>query len=200
MLFPHNNYCFFLSLRHVMIWVFATLKESKRREDVGVQQTLKHGAGTVRCVWVYAVEGALCSMPHSVTQEKNIYHTDHKQPSRLSVISDGFNCNSSCRVGVGAARTRIPTAHNNKFQHQGDAGMTQTQTDGCWKRVKAIVVPAVTGLNQPPGPKRRHGSGYWHTDPQNSALMENLLQMSPEAGGRRLMVKTMADKDWEWRQ
>lgn len=39
--------------------------------------------------------------------------------------------------------------------------MTPTQTDGCRNKVKAIVLPAVTGLNQPPGLKRRHGSGYW---------------------------------------
>lgn len=44
--------------------------------------------------------------------------------------------------------------------------MTPTQADGCRNKVSVVVLPAVTGLNQPPGLKSRHGSGDWCQDVQ----------------------------------
>lgn len=59
-----------------------------------------------------------------------------------------------------------PNSQQQQTSTSGDAAMTPTQTDGCRNKVKAIVLSAVTRLNQLPGLKRRHGSGYWCQDVQ----------------------------------
>lgn len=99
-----------------------------------------------------------------------------------------------------------PNSQQQQIQTSEDAGMTPTQTDGCRNKIKAIVLPTVTGLNQPPGLKRRHGSGYWCQDVQILRTLSTdgkSAVMFLEAGGwwlKRLQIKNESgnNKLYQW--
>lgn len=119
-----HNSSVVLSFRYTLeIKSICTLGRRTRGRGMAVfnRHWEQRGAGAVRCVCGRTLQRVLYAQCSAPSHKKRIFNTQlvtvalpFQQPIRA--ISD-ISCFPSCRIGVGAVRTRIPTPDHNKFQH-----------------------------------------------------------------------------------